>query len=101
MNLRLGANIDHVATLRNARGVNYPSPLEAAKIVKKAGADQITIHLREDTRHINEKDAFNIIKKIKMDINLEIAPIDRMIKFAIKNKPNLLIGVRLLILNKK
>ena len=88
MNLRLGVNIDHVATLRNARGVNYPSPLEAAKIVKKAGADQITIHLREDTRHINEKDAFNIIKKIKMDINLEIAPIDRMIKFAIKNKPN-------------
>ena len=88
MNLRLGVNIDHVATLRNARGVNYPSPLEAAKIVKKAGADQITIHLREDTRHINEKDSFNIIKKIKMDINLEIAPIDRMIKFAIKNKPN-------------
>ena len=88
MNLRLGVNIDHVATLRNARGVNYPSPLEAAKIVKKAGANQITIHLREDTRHINEKDSFNIIKKIKMDINLEIAPIDRMIKFAIKNKPN-------------
>ena len=88
MYLRLGVNIDHVATLRNARGVTYPSPLEAAKIVKKTGADQITIHLREDKRHINEKDAINIIKKIKMDINLEIAPIEHMIKFAIKNKPD-------------
>ena len=88
MKLRLGVNIDHVATLRNVRGINYPSPLDAAKIVKKSGADQITIHLREDRRHINNNDAINIIKKIKLDTNLEIAPTNEMVKFAIKYKPD-------------
>ena len=59
--IRLGVNIDHVATVRNARGENYPSPLKAALIVEKFGADSVTIHLREDRRHINELD----LKKIK------------------------------------
>ena len=88
MTLRLGVNIDHVATLRNARGSNYPDPLEAAKIVKLSGADQVTLHLREDRRHIREEDVINIIKKIDLDINLEIAPTDEMVKFAIKHSPD-------------
>jgi len=88
MDIRLGVNIDHVATLRNARGVLYPSPFEAAKIVELSGADQVTIHLREDRRHINEDDAIEIIKKINIDVNLEIAPTDEMINFAIKYRPN-------------
>ena len=60
-NIRLGVNIDHVATLRNARGTFYPDPLEAAKIVNEAGADGITAHLREDRRHINDEDIKKII----------------------------------------
>ena len=60
--IRLGVNIDHVATVRNARGENYPSPLRAALLAEKSGADSITIHLREDRRHINELD-LNMIKK--------------------------------------
>ena len=59
---RLGVNIDHVATIRNARGENHPDPFFAAKFVKKAGADSVTIHLREDRRHINDKDAKKICK---------------------------------------
>ena len=88
-NIRLGVNIDHVATLRNARGISHPSPLEAAVIVKKSGADQVTIHLREDRRHINDKDAIDIIDKIDLDVNLEIATTDEMINFAIKNRPHI------------
>ena len=85
---RLGVNIDHVATLRNARGETHPSPLEAAKLAIKYGADSITIHLREDRRHIKDLD-FKKIKKIKkIPINLELAANNKMLKIALKNKPN-------------
>ncbi len=62
---RLGVNIDHVATIRNARGENHPEPLRAAIIAEKNGADSITIHLREDRRHIHDKDLYKIKKKLK------------------------------------
>jgi len=85
---RLGVNIDHVATLRNARGEVHPSPLKAAKLAIKYGADSITIHLREDRRHIKDLD-FKKIKKIKkIPINLELAVNNKMLKIALKNKPN-------------
>ena len=85
---RLGVNIDHVATLRNARGETHPSPLNAAKLAIKYGADSITIHLREDRRHIKDLD-FKKIKKIKkIPINLELAANNKMLKIALKNKPN-------------
>ena len=85
---RLGVNIDHVATVRNARGENYPDPLKAALIAEKAGASSITIHLREDRRHIKDEDLTNIKKKVKIPLNLEMAPTSEMLKIAIKNKPN-------------
>jgi len=85
---RLGVNIDHVATIRNARGENYPDPLKAALAAQKAGADSITVHLREDRRHIRDKDLKNIKKKIKIPLNLEIAPTKEMVQIAIKTKPN-------------
>ena len=88
MSIRLGVNIDHVATLRNARGGIYPSPLNAAKIVKKSGANQVTVHTREDMRHITKKDVIEIINNVDIDVNLEIAPTDDMLDFAIKIKPN-------------
>ena len=70
---RLGVNIDHVATIRNARGEKYPNPLRAALIAEKNGADSITIHLREDRRHIRDDDLKNIKKKLRIPLNLEIA----------------------------
>ena len=82
---KLGVNIDHVATLRNARGEDYPSPLRAALLAQKSGADSITIHLREDRRHINENDITNIIKSINIPLQLEVAPTSFMFNFAIKN----------------
>ena len=85
---RLGVNIDHVATLRNARGETHPNPLDAAKLAVKYGANSITIHLREDRRHINDKDLLNIRKSKKIPINLEMAATHEMLKIAIKNKPN-------------
>ena len=85
--IRLGVNIDHVATVRNARGENYPSPLRAALLAQKNGADSITIHLREDRRHINELDLKQIKKKLKIPLNLEIAATKEMLKIALKNKP--------------
>ncbi len=85
---RLGINIDHVATIRNARGENYPDPLKAALIAQKSGADLITIHLREDRRHIRDYDLKNIKKKIKIPLNLEMAPTKEMLKIAIKHRPN-------------
>ena len=85
---RLGVNIDHVATIRNARGEIYPNPLRAALIAQKSGADSVTIHLREDRRHIRDYDLKNIKKKLKIPLNLEVAPTDEMLKIAIKNKPN-------------
>ena len=85
---RLGVNIDHVATIRNARGENYPDPVKAALIAQHSGADSITIHLREDRRHIRDSDLKNIKKKIKIPLNLELAPTKQMLKIAIMNKPN-------------
>ncbi len=85
--IRLGVNIDHVATVRNARGENYPSPLKAALLAEKSGADSVTIHLREDRRHINELDLIQIRKKLKIPLNLEIAATKEMLKIALKRKP--------------
>ena len=87
-NRRLGVNIDHVATIRNARGENYPSPLRAALIAQKSGADSVTIHLREDRRHIRDFDLKNIKKNLKIPLNLEIAPTQEMLRIAVKYKPN-------------
>ena len=84
---RLGVNIDHIATVRNARGENYPDPSRAAVIVKNYGANSITIHLREDRRHINDEDLFKIIKFKKINVNLEMAPTKEMLKIALKLKP--------------
>ncbi len=86
-NIRLGVNIDHVATVRNARGENYPSPLRAALLAQKNGANSVTIHLREDRRHINESDLKVIKKKLKIPLNLEIASTNEMVNIAIKQKP--------------
>ena len=85
--IRLGVNIDHVATIRNARGSEYPDPLSAALIVKKCGANSVTIHLREDRRHIKDFDLRKIKKKLKLPLNLEMAPTTEMLKIAIKHKP--------------
>jgi len=85
---RLGVNIDHVATIRNARGEDYPDPLKASLIAEKGGADSITIHLREDRRHIRDYDLKNIKEKLKIPLNLEIAPTKEMLNIAIKTKPN-------------
>ena len=84
---RLGVNIDHVATIRNARGEAYPDPLKAALFAEKYGADSITIHLREDRRHINDNDLKKIKKNLKIPLNLEIAPTKEMLAIALKHKP--------------
>ena len=86
-NIRLGINIDHVATLRNARGENYPEVTQAARIVEKSGADLITVHVREDRRHINEKDLGDILNVINIPVNLEIGANLEMVKIAIEYKP--------------
>jgi pyridoxine 5-phosphate synthase len=86
-NIRLGVNIDHVATVRNARGENYPSPLRAALIAQNCGSDSVTIHLREDRRHINDNDLKKIISKLRIPLNLEIAATLEMLNIAIKHKP--------------
>ena len=85
---RLGVNIDHVATLRNARGEFHPDPHYAAKFVKKKGADSITIHLREDRRHIKDNDAKKICSIKNLLVNLEISIRNEIIKKALKIKPN-------------
>ena len=87
-NIKLGVNIDHVATIRNARGESYPDPLRAAMIAQKNGANSITIHLREDRRHIRDYDLKNIKKRLQIPLNLEIAPTSEMLKIALKHKPN-------------
>ena len=84
---RLGVNIDHVATIRNARGENYPDPLRAALIAEKSGADSVTIHLREDRRHIRDLDLKKIKNKLRIPLNLEIAPTKEMLNIALKYKP--------------
>ncbi len=85
--IRLGVNIDHVATVRNARGEDYPDPLRAALQAEKYGAESVTIHLREDRRHINESDLKRIITKLRIPLNLEIAATKEMLKIALKRKP--------------
>ena len=85
---RLGVNIDHIATIRNARGENHPDPLTAAKFVKKAGADSITIHLREDRRHIKDLDAKRICSIRDLNVNLEISTNPKIVNIAIKIKPD-------------
>ena len=86
--IRLGVNIDHVATLRNARGESHPDPITAAKFVKKLGADSITIHLREDRRHIKDKDAKKICLIKNLKVNLEISTNPNIVKIALKMKPS-------------
>ena len=85
---RLGVNIDHIATLRNARGESHPDPLLAALFVKKKGADSITIHLREDRRHIKDLDAKKICSKKKLLVNLEISIKEEIIKKALSFRPD-------------
>ena len=86
--LRLGVNIDHVATVRNARGSAYPDPVRAAMIAQEAGADGITAHLREDRRHIVDEDIASIIKAIDIPLNFEMAATDEMQKIALGHEPH-------------
>ena len=87
-NARLGVNIDHVATVRNARGELYPSPLRAALDAEMYGADGITAHLREDRRHIQDKDIDDLINNLKIPLNLEMAATAEMLSLALNCKPN-------------
>lgn len=86
--LLLGVNIDHIATLRNARGTNYPDPVQAAFIAEQAGADGITVHLREDRRHITDRDVRILRQTIQTRMNLEMAVTDEMLDIAIELKPH-------------
>ncbi len=85
--MRLGINIDHVATIRNARGSLHPDPVKAAKIAEKSGADGITAHLREDRRHISDKDIKDLKDNIGIPLNLEIAPTEEMLEIALESRP--------------
>lgn len=85
--IHLGVNIDHVATLRQARGTPYPAPLQAALIAQKAGADSITVHLREDRRHIQDADVFQLQEELDIPLNLEMAITDEMLTIAERLKP--------------
>ena len=85
---RLGVNIDHIATLRNARGELHPDPIYAANYIKKFGADSITIHLREDRRHIKDLDAKRICSKKNLLVNLEISTNSKIVSIALRIKPN-------------
>lgn len=86
--LRLGVNIDHVATVRNARGGAYPDPLRAAKIAQEAGADGITAHLREDRRHISDADIDGLMEILSVPLNFEMAATDEMQAIALRHKPH-------------
>ncbi len=86
--LRLGVNIDHVATLRNARGEDYPDPLRAAQLAAQAGADGITAHLREDRRHIVDLDIERLMGEIDLPLNFECAATDEMLAIALRHKPH-------------
>jgi pyridoxine 5-phosphate synthase len=85
--LLLGVNIDHVATIRQARGAGYPSGLEAARVAEDAGADAITVHLREDRRHIQDQEVIDLCKQIRTRVNLEMAVTDEMLAIAELNRP--------------
>ncbi len=85
--LRLGVNIDHVATIRNARGGAYPDPIRAALVAQEAGADGITAHLREDRRHIIDEDIAHLIGAIALPLNMEMAATEEMVALALKHRP--------------
>ena len=84
----LGVNIDHVATLRQARGTEYPRPLDAALIAEQSGADSITVHLREDRRHIQDHDVYELLQRLSVRLNLEMAVTDEMVAIAIAAAPS-------------
>ncbi len=86
--LRLGVNIDHVATIRNARGGDHPDPVRAARLAAGAGADGITAHLREDRRHISDHDINRLTSEISIPLNLEMAATEEMLEIALRHKPN-------------
>lgn len=86
--LRLGVNIDHVATIRNARGGEHPSPVRAAHLAAGAGADGITAHLREDRRHMTDSDIAQLVAEIALPLNLEIAATEEMLGIALRNRPH-------------
>ena len=85
---RLGVNIDHVATIRNARGTPWPDPVRAAQLAEEAGADGITAHLREDRRHISDADLDRLIGTISLPLNLEMAATDEMLAIALRHRPH-------------
>jgi len=86
--LRLGVNIDHVATIRNARGTAYPDPVRAALIAQEAGADGITAHLREDRRHITDGDIARLTEALRIPLNLEMAATEEMLAIALRHRPH-------------
>jgi len=86
--LRLGVNIDHVATIRNARGGGHPDPVQAAKAAERAGADGITAHLREDRRHISDDDIDRLMYSLEIPLNLEMAATEEMLDIALRHKPH-------------
>lgn len=86
--LRLGVNIDHVATIRNARGTDYPDPFRAALIAQEAGADGITAHLREDRRHITDGDIARLSRDLEIPFNFEMAATDEMLAIALRHRPH-------------
>ena len=86
--LRLGVNIDHVATVRNARGGDHPDPVRAAELAAKAGADGITAHLREDRRHITDSDIERLMAAIRLPLNLEMAATAEMLGIALRHRPH-------------
>ena len=86
--LRLGVNIDHVATIRNARGGNHPDPVRAAVMAARAGADGITAHLREDRRHITDADIDRLMEEIDLPLNLEMAATNEMLEIALRHRPH-------------
>ena len=86
--LRLGVNIDHVATIRNARGGDHPDPVRAAKLAAEAGAEGITAHLREDRRHITDEDIDRLMVEIDLPLNLEMAATEEMLAIALRHKPH-------------
>nr|WP_286154324.1 pyridoxine 5'-phosphate synthase [Ochrobactrum vermis] len=86
--LRLGVNIDHIATVRNARGEDYPSLLRAARIVGATGANSITVHVREDRRHVTEMDLAELLAEQSLPLNLEMAPTAEMLEIALRHRPH-------------
>ena len=88
MRQRLGVNVDHIATVRQARRTRYPDPVEAALIAERAGADQITVHLREDRRHIQDRDVAIMRKTVRTVLNLEMAGTQEMVKIALEHRPD-------------